>query len=249
MTGQTQLYGIRYPNGASKARDLGPELEQMAGDVERALQNAQIVPIVAGQLIACKTDQARNTYFGIPSTEAERLALQDRGPLVLRTDKGGQVETYYATYNASTNPQGAVTPGWYPPLGPPSATQTLTYLPTANITTPTSGSIAFPNFGNVNVPPNATVAHVRMDFLAMQAPSTALNVQGQVKLGNALGTRQFRVPGTGTNIGSYSWGFADTVALQGSGAQALQYIATFGAGTGNFILNTSSLCTARIDFR
>jgi hypothetical protein len=116
MTGTTPIYGIRFPNSTTKVKDLGAELGVMGGDIEAALQAAGISPVVSGQVISAKTDAARDTYFGKPTTEAERLALQIQGPVVVRTDKGW-TEQYYATYNAATNPQGATPAGWYPVSG------------------------------------------------------------------------------------------------------------------------------------
>ncbi|MDN4598840.1 hypothetical protein [Leifsonia virtsii] len=63
---------------------------------------------------ASKTD--RDAFWGVPGTEAQRIALQNRGALAYRTDLG-MLEHYLATYNAGTNPQGAKTPDWYPAGG------------------------------------------------------------------------------------------------------------------------------------
>lgn len=42
MTGMTPYYGIRHPEGGTKVRNLGDELAQMAGDIERTLAAANV---------------------------------------------------------------------------------------------------------------------------------------------------------------------------------------------------------------
>ena len=59
---------------------------------------------------------ARDAKFGVPADETARLALQNTGARVIRTDTGW-TERYYATYNAATNPGGASPAGWYPVAG------------------------------------------------------------------------------------------------------------------------------------
>jgi hypothetical protein len=44
MAGITPIYNIRFPNGLTKTRNLGAELEQLALDLEEALQAAEIPP-------------------------------------------------------------------------------------------------------------------------------------------------------------------------------------------------------------
>jgi hypothetical protein len=56
---------------------------------------------------------ARNAHWGTPTTGSTQLALQNLGATTIRTDTG-VVERYFATYNASTNTGGSVTPGWFP---------------------------------------------------------------------------------------------------------------------------------------
>lgn len=112
MTGITPVYGIRYPDSTTKLKELGGELAQMGGDFERAMQTAGIPPVSNPQIIAAPSAAARDAYWGTPTTEATRLALQAKGAQTVRTDKGW-TEQYYATYNAGTNPQGALPAGWY----------------------------------------------------------------------------------------------------------------------------------------
>lgn len=56
---------------------------------------------------------ARDAFWGVPGTEPQRVTLQNDGALAYRTDLG-IIEQYLATYSATTNPQGARTPDWYP---------------------------------------------------------------------------------------------------------------------------------------
>lgn len=116
MAGVTPLYGIRYPNGTTKAKDLGLELGTMGSDIEQALQTAGVSPVIEGQIITAPSAAARDGYFGVPATESERLALQARGATCLRTDMGW-TEQFFATYSTATNPQGTTLPGWYPVAG------------------------------------------------------------------------------------------------------------------------------------
>jgi hypothetical protein len=44
MTGQTPIYGIRYPDNSTPANQLGAGLAQMGNDIEGALQAAEIPP-------------------------------------------------------------------------------------------------------------------------------------------------------------------------------------------------------------
>lgn len=57
---------------------------------------------------------ARDALFPAPATEPDRLTLQGRGITVLRRDRAGTEERYFATYNSVSNPFGRAVPGWYP---------------------------------------------------------------------------------------------------------------------------------------
>ena len=112
MTGTTPVYGIPYPDGTTKAKNLPAELAAMAAGVEASLLAASIPPVTPAAVMVAASVAARDAYWGVPSTEAERIALQNRGATTLRTDKGWQ-ERYLATYDATTNPAGANPAGWY----------------------------------------------------------------------------------------------------------------------------------------
>lgn len=116
MSGITPLYGIHHPDSATKVINLGPELEQMAADVEAALAAAEIPPVTPAPVMVAATPLARDQFWGVPGNEAERLALQNRGALTIRTDTRW-IERYFATYNATSNPGGATPAGWYPVAG------------------------------------------------------------------------------------------------------------------------------------
>lgn len=113
MTATTPVYGIPYPTATTKAKDLPAELAAMGAGVEAALLAASIPPATPAAVRVAASAAARDAYWGVPSTEAQRIALQNRGATTIRTDKAWE-ERYYATYNAATNPGGASTPGWYP---------------------------------------------------------------------------------------------------------------------------------------
>jgi hypothetical protein len=70
----------------------------------------------ANLIYAAASATARNAHFGTPANETQRLSLQNSGAICIRTDTG-ITESYYATYNASTNPAGASPAGWYPSAG------------------------------------------------------------------------------------------------------------------------------------
>ncbi len=112
MTGSTPVYGIRYPDQATKLKALGGELAQMGGDIERALQTAAIPPVSNPQIVTAPSAAARDQYWGVPATEADRLTLQAKGAQTVRTDLG-TTEQYFATYDATTNPVGRTPAGWY----------------------------------------------------------------------------------------------------------------------------------------
>lgn len=69
-----------------------------------------------GTRFAAASSTARDAHFGVPANDTQRLALQNSGAECIRTDLGYN-ESYYATYNSSTNPGGATPAGWYPATG------------------------------------------------------------------------------------------------------------------------------------
>lgn len=133
MTGITPVYGIRYPDSTTKLKELGGELAQMGSDFERAMQTAGIPPVSNPQIVTAPSAAARDAYWGTPTTEAARLALQAKGAQTVRTDKGW-TEQYFATFNASTNPQGTTTPGWFVVSGRPEPLNTALIIPKAGWT-------------------------------------------------------------------------------------------------------------------
>jgi hypothetical protein len=133
MTGVTPIYHIRYPDDGTKLNNLGPELGDMGASIEAALQAASIPPVTNPQIVAAGSAAARDAYWGVPATEAARLALQNKGAQTVRTDKGW-TEQYLATYDASANPQGATTAGWYVVSGRPEPLNTALIVPKAGWT-------------------------------------------------------------------------------------------------------------------
>jgi hypothetical protein len=78
-------------------------------------------------------------------TAAQRKSLQDLGVLVYRTDLG-ITERFWAVYNATTNPIGAATYGYYPTVGEAgvtaSRTNTSLSIPSATWTVVSCNSYA-----------------------------------------------------------------------------------------------------------
>lgn len=143
MGGITPVYNIHYPNGSTKANALGPELQQMATDVEAALVAAQIPPAQPMSIVVAASEGARNAHWGIPDSETARLALQNKGATTVRTDRGW-TERYYATYNAATNPGGSTPAGWYPVEG---QLPTFTCFGSGSQTIGSGGVVALTNWG------------------------------------------------------------------------------------------------------
>jgi hypothetical protein len=112
MADTTPILGIHHPTGATKAAQLGDELTAMANDMEAALLAASFPPVTPAPIMVAASAAARDAYWRVPATESERLTLQRRGAITIRTDTGA-MERYHATYDAATNPAGAMTPGWY----------------------------------------------------------------------------------------------------------------------------------------
>jgi hypothetical protein len=88
---------------------------------------------------------ARDSHWGVPTTGAAQILLQNLGARTVRTDTG-YTEQYHGVYNASTNPGGRKTAGWYPvpqttglaPIRPTTAT-----FVTGTGTVNSVGSVAF----------------------------------------------------------------------------------------------------------
>lgn len=119
MTYSTPLYGIPVPDGTSLAKNLPAELKAMGEGFEAALNAHVAIPVSNAAVVTATSEAARDSYWGTPTTETARLTLQARGATTIRTDKN-ITERYFATYNATTNPQGMTPAGWYP-IGAPSS--------------------------------------------------------------------------------------------------------------------------------
>ena len=110
------------------------------------------VTALAGVHPPASSDAERDDFWGIPTTDAERLALQLREASCYRSDKG-YTERYYAKVDTTTNPQGAPTAGWYPVDGmvrgstvgvlagvaPPAGTPLIEQTGIASVTTNAAG--------------------------------------------------------------------------------------------------------------
>lgn len=92
------------------------------------------------------SSSVRDSYFGVPADETQRLALQNSGVQCFRSDKGW-TEQYLATYNSSTNPGGATPAGWYPFQGVKPAARLI--RPANQSTSGTSGTATKIEFNSV----------------------------------------------------------------------------------------------------
>lgn len=119
MTYSTPLYGIPVPDGTSLAKNLPAELKAMGEGFEAALNAHVAIPVSNAAVVTATSAAARDSYWGTPTTETARLTLQARGATTIRTDKN-ITERFFATYDATTNPQGMTPAGWYP-IGSPSS--------------------------------------------------------------------------------------------------------------------------------
>lgn len=119
MTYSTPLYGIPVPDGTSLAKNLPAELKAMGEGFEAALNAHVAIPVSNAAVVTATSSAARDSYWGTPTTETARLTLQARGATTIRTDKN-ITERFFATYDATTNPQGMTPAGWYP-IGAPSS--------------------------------------------------------------------------------------------------------------------------------
>ncbi|HXG71265.1 hypothetical protein [Plantibacter sp. RU18] len=110
---RTPIFGIKWPDSREKPKDHGTNQEAMALSIEAALLAASIPPTSNPDVRVAPSEAARDAHFGKPATAAAQLALQARGPMVIRTDTG-HTERYFAAYNAATNKAGRAVAGWYP---------------------------------------------------------------------------------------------------------------------------------------
>lgn len=98
----TTHYAIPYPDGTTGLTPLANKFADIANGVDAALFAG-----LAGAPLVGNADSDRIILYP--------AAVQ--GNLILRPDKGW-IESYYALYNSSTNPAGAIGgAGWYPIAG------------------------------------------------------------------------------------------------------------------------------------
>jgi hypothetical protein len=102
-----------YQYGESdSAGPLFSDFLNLLGASVSAKFTAAALPFVAASAAA------RDTHWGTPANAAARRALQDRGALTVRTDKGN-IEQYFANFtDGGANPGGRTVQGWYIVLGP-----------------------------------------------------------------------------------------------------------------------------------
>jgi hypothetical protein len=143
MTGTTPIYGIRYPDNATKLKALGADLALMGGDIERALQAADVPPIqqrawlYAATLAALKATSGTQTWDRATVTNDPTPSLN--GDYVLHTS--GWVKLFQTgEYTPSSSNGNSAAPVYWGDL------QTVTF-PTPFPTTPhvTAHSIGYSN--------------------------------------------------------------------------------------------------------
>lgn len=97
----TAQFKIPYPDGTSTLTPLEARFADIANGVETALTTG-----LGGAPQLANSDTERNSLIPSPS----------QGNTVLRPDKGW-TEQYFGLYDATNNPAGAATAGWYPVSG------------------------------------------------------------------------------------------------------------------------------------
>lgn len=107
----TTPWAIPYPDGPTNLTALQSHFANIANAVNTALTNG-----LGGAPRLANSDAERLTLFPAPV----------QGNSVARPDKGW-VEQYYQAYNASTNPGGRITAGWYPISGTTGHYTSFTY--------------------------------------------------------------------------------------------------------------------------
>lgn len=137
------------------------------------------------------SDAARNAFWGSPSTSAAQLALQAKGPLAIRSDFGGLVQTYLGPYDATTNPQGANPAGWY--FLPGTVLGLVRRQFTAGVVLPAGASDV-----QVGIAGSGTLA------ITAVVPATPLLLEVDIEMGNA---------NSGANQSISARAFEDTTAL------------------------------------
>lgn len=196
----TPVYGIRYPKPTAPAVYL-PDMFQHTGlDVEAALQAAQIPPTVPAAVIVAASSAARDSYWGIPGTDPDRLTLQNRGATTIRTDLGYS-ERFYAAYSASNQGGRTEGPGWYPVDG--TAMRRYLIPPTSFTMPPGSG-------GGAVITDTTIVAVPVARRIRLAATGGAYGPAGQA---GDFGTNVTTTAGTLTNGGD--WRTTGTTSASG----------------------------------
>lgn len=97
----TPVFQIPYPDGPATLTPLQARFADIANGVEAALLGG-----LGGAPRLAHSDAERDTLVPSPV----------QGDSAVRPDKG-YTEQYFEAYDASTNPAGAITSGWYPVSG------------------------------------------------------------------------------------------------------------------------------------
>jgi hypothetical protein len=110
-------------------------------------------------VFAAASASARDAKYGDPAamSATQRKTLQDSGVLVWRTDLN-ILEKFLATYNASTNPVGAATFGWYPIRGQAGTQAERNNTAGSSLTSGSYVAQSFNSFANANVTLNSATA-------------------------------------------------------------------------------------------
>lgn len=83
MTGVT-THGIRHPDGASRAKNLGPELQQMAEDIDELIYERRD-PIAKSVVRCIRREAGKWVWVGPDAPTATHYLIPDHtGALVVR---------------------------------------------------------------------------------------------------------------------------------------------------------------------
>jgi hypothetical protein len=93
--------------------NLGTTSTSDAFTVDRARLSTIESNQEATSTFVAASENARDSRWGVPTTSAAQLLLQNLGARTVRTDTG-YTERFHGIYNATSNPGGRTTAGWYP---------------------------------------------------------------------------------------------------------------------------------------
>lgn len=137
--------------------NLGQSATSDAIAADRSRLTSLETSVANPTVFAASSTTARDAKLGDPAamTATQRKTLQDSGVLVWRTDLN-ILEKFLATYNASTNPVGAATYGWYPIRGQAGIQAERNNTAGSALTSGSYVVQSFNSYANANITLNST---------------------------------------------------------------------------------------------